>query len=448
MKRVLLLSLVFVAFAHGEPGAPRVRVETDVRDQGFAEKLASAIEREIPLLEKHLPGLSLGSDERLVFHVCSRPADYLAACRDRGCPEMADRTGFTSGSESWLLLQPRAEAGYLEAVNGLPELTALLACHEAVHQWLRRTSGMPIGWLPAWYGEGMAEHVSGLALGARSLHVQEQPQLALEAREAKRLPSVESLVHADLATFEDKPLLYSLAASFYALLARDEAKLQELHRRIRALGRPRGEDPGGELMKGCAAALEKVYGSLEALDEAWRESLEQTKVEWFEDGRSAERVGDTLVTAGLEDRGLAMLLSGARPDRERLSVSCELEILDLGNETREADFFLGYGTRTDRRFLRLALGHGESGHFADLQAFADGSWQPRLRRSRALEGGTFPCGEWLKVGVAGDGKRVQLRVKDREVFDVEVPAGFDVLKGRWGIGCRDDVVKWRKLEGP
>ncbi len=439
-RAALALVLALACEASAETVSSRhVELSSDVRHRPLLEKLVATIESALPVLEGHVPGLSLAPGEKLVFHLYERRADYARACEEQLVPEMKERSGFTAiGGASYLVLEPRSEPLFLERVGDLPETTALLACHEAVHQWLARTGGAPSdALLPAWYCEGMAEHLASLCAGG--VHALEKPERALEALASGRLPSLERLLHSDLSP-ENRSLLYSCAASFYGLLAREPAKLVRLHRVIRELPAPPGKERTERFALACAQALVEIYGPLDRLEERWRAALSATELAWFEDGACSQLVPDGAVCSGIPGGDGGLLVSGRRPEGESVTVSCEVEVLGVGSG--RACLVLAYEGRANRRFLEIAL----SGDEIALEAYSDGRYRPELAK-RVARAVLVP-GERVPLRVSADREKVRVSSRGEVLLEAPLPGGFSVLHGRWGVGARDEVAVFTGIQGP
>jgi hypothetical protein len=451
---VAALALAFVlafaveASAETSVSSPHVALSSDVAYGPLLQKLVATIESALPLLERHVPGLALAQGQKLAFHLYARRDDYARVCEQQLAHAMKERAGFTAiGGESHLLLEPRSEPAFLARVGDLPETTALLACHEAVHQWLARSGGAPNdALLPAWYCEGMAEHVSALSAGAEAIHATEKPRRALEALASNSLPSLWELLHADLERFERRSLLYSCAASFYALLAREPEKLARLHEAVRALPAPPGTDRSATFAASCARVLEDIYGPLDVLEERWRAALAKTEVAWFEDGACSQLIPGGVVCAGSPLGDGAILLSGRRPAGESVSLTCELEVLGLGS--RAAGVFLAYEGRSDRRYLEIALSRDEESSAIALEAYSDGRFRPELGRRALLPRGTLAPGSRVPLEVSADRASIRVTSRGAVLLVARVPEGFDVLHGRWGLGARDEVAVFTRVQGP
>jgi hypothetical protein len=442
-RAALVLVLALACEASGETvSSPHVELTSDVRHRPLLEKLVATIESALPVLERHVPGLALAPGEKLVFHLYERRADYARACDEQRVHEMKERSGFTAiGGASYLLLEPRSEPCYLARVGDLPETTALLGCHEAVHQWLARTGGAPNdALLPAWYCEGMAERVSALCVGD-AVHALERPENALEAVKARELPSLARLLRGEIP---ERGLLYSCAASFYALLAREPGKLARLHEEIRALPMVIGAAAKDQerFARECARVLEEIYGPLDALEARWRAALAATAIGWFEDGACSQLVPGGCVCASPPGAEGGLLLSGRRPEGESVTVTCELELLDVG--PGEARVVLGYEGRRGRRFLEVSLSRAT----VALEAYSDGRFRPELSERAAISRGTIAPGAKVPIRVTADRQRVRVTSRGTLLLEARVPSGFDVLGGRWGLGARDEVVVFTRIQGP
>jgi hypothetical protein len=58
----------------------------------------------------------------------------------------------------------------------------------------------------------------------------------------------------------------------------------------------------------------------------------------------------------------------------------------------------------------------------------------------------FPTDRTLRFALAVAHRRLTLVVEDKKVFDAEVPPGFDVAHGAWGVGCHNGAVVFSVLE--
>jgi hypothetical protein len=444
----------------GEPVEPyavegkRVVVWSTVPARVAAERCRDALEAAIPVYESHLP-YRMPEGEKVVLHLYATAAEYEKAVTDGGAKWLAKNQAATLAKtkECHLVCQPRSDERYLALVGGLPEMTRFLACHEGVHQFLRRAGAPAIDHWPAWYAEGMADHLAeecrpsgGAKAAPPTLYAADRFHWVADARSRGAALSLERTLFAAPEAFSSTISLYAHTHDLYRHLAADAGRMRRLHEAIRGLGAP-GEpgdgardDRGERHARACARALADVYGPLDAVEGAWAKGTHRPSTAWFQAGRACERVGDAIVCAGFPDSN-ALLVSAEPPPGRPFALSCDVEVADLGD--RQADVVLAFEDRRDARFLKVALG---SAGFVTLLAFADGYWQGRYRRGADVPPETFAAGVAVpvRVHVARDAVRVEARGKT--LLEAPVPPGFDVLRGAWGLGATDSAARFRRVE--
>ena len=409
-----------------------------------------ALEAAIPVYEKALP-YRLPAEERLVLRLCGTSEEYQAIVKDLA-PDLLDNNAATiwKTRESLIVVVPRADERLMALTKGIPDATRFLACHEGVHQFLMKSGAKGAEAWPAWYAEGMADHLATECLLAvrrtedpPAVLLDDRAHLVREAVLRDRALSLPRLLHTDATAFEDKRSLYAQAWSLFRLLATDGERLRALYERVKALPDLPEGGPGPRAVAAEAAfeaALKAAYGPLGPLEKRWRERAKGAQISWFEGGRASQALsGGRFVCAAYEGSG-AQLLSAAPPPAPSFELSCTLTIFP--GKKRQADLILGYEHREAPRFVKIALG---SDGYATLLAYSDGRWQGRYRVNAEVPPDTFAEGVAVPVRVVVDGGRVILFVRGEMKLDAPVPPGFDLEHAAWGAGAWDCVVLYEGL---
>jgi hypothetical protein len=421
-----------------------------------AERCLEILQAAIPVFRGHLPAHP-PDDGKLVITLYAGRKEYTRAVRNLDATAYNDSLAFTSAKtrESHVVLQPRTEPEYLDLVGGLPELTAHLVVHEAAHQWIYRSDAPNARWWPAWYAEGMAEHVADLVMegtagdaARRRVLRDDADHTVLDLLRSGRLLTIDRLLHASPATFRRRSNLYAQFGGFYRHLASKPGMLDALHGNIRSLGRPPAPEPGAvdrrsvKFARPCADALRRACGDLETLEREWRSDAAKAEPRWFEPIRAAQFSGDEIICAAFPESN-AMLLA-AIPKGPRL-LEGEFHLTGIGR--REAKLYLGFEQRDDPRFVKIDM--GKAGFFSALSIlpFADGCWQPRYRNAARLPADAIPVKTWVPFRVSIDGRFIRVVVGDAcNVMRAIRPPGYDIEGGCWGVGAYDGVVRFRGLK--
>lgn len=423
----------------------RVVVRSSAASKVVAERTRDALEAAIPLYEKHLP-YKMGDREKLVVNLYDTPGQYAAAVTEAGASAFAGNQAATvhKNRETYVVIQPRCDAAYLELVGGLPELTRWLVCHEGVHQWVLR-AGSPTaeGW-PFWYAEGAADHIAEACLRAddknRVIPCFETRRRNVAAWLAEgRLPTLSRILTAEIDATTAASPLYACAQSFYDFLATDPGRVAKLHSEVRRLGGIASSDPiaqARDRARAFATVFAAACGSADELEKPWREEIRKQKAAWWEAERSSQFVKDDIVCAGSGTNNAA-LISTLRAGRDP-SIAFEVNVLDFG--AKQADVYFAFDA-WDTRFFKIGIG---AKGYASLLVF-DRGWRPELQKNADVAIGILGSGIWIPMRVEVEKDRIRVTAGGKTVLECTVPAGFDVA-GSWGIGaCSASVVRFRKL---
>jgi hypothetical protein len=436
---------------------PRVVVRSTVAHRPAAERCRDVIEAALPVFEKHIP-CRPSRDLKFDVNLLASRNEYTATLRRMNAEAFTENLAFTSVDtlESYVVLQPRSEPEFLALVDDLPELTRHLVLHELAHQWIYRSDSPNGRYWPAWYVEGMAEYAAETALsaisgGRRSSFLPDDADHAvIDMIRCNRLLTVERLLYADPATFARRGALYAQCRSFYRFLASDPQKLEDLHAAIRALGEPVSPVTGASdrravrFARPCAKALVQVYGPLDALDTGWRKAALKETPRWFEAIRSAQRSGDEILCAAFPDAN-SMLMAEPPPPEGPFSLEGEFQLTGIGR--REAKLFIAFEQRDDPRFIKLDLGIEGFFSFLAIIPYADGFWQARFRNVAKFPADTFVLRQWVPFRITADDQFIRgVAAGQNNLFNAIPPPGFDIARGRWGVGAFDGVVRFRNLK--
>jgi hypothetical protein len=393
---------------------------------------------------------ALPSGARLVVHLYADVAEYAAAMQAAGGPELADNWAATlEGGDCHVVLQPRSDPEVLALADGLPEQTRWLILHESVHQWLRHADAKSRRWWPDWFAEGLCEWVAersiaAAAPGRASVMTDDRAHLVKDALEHDGFFGLRRLLHVAVQFYVPERAPYAHAWSFVRFLAADTTRFRALAKRIDALPDP----PQGAYAVRCVAlarafesALVATYGALDELDAKWRDAVRRETPRWFTPARASEALADGRLLVASFPEGNAILLAASRPPGASYRVTGRFRIVQ--GPLAQAELYVGYESRDRPRYLKLGLG---AGGYVTLMALAGGTWQDRYRLNVDVDPSTFAIGADVPFAMTVEPGRVRLDVRQKTVFDAELPPGYDAARGWWGVGANKSVVVWSDLQ--
>lgn len=448
----LLLFLSGTAWAPRPPERPEaVQVLCDFDEPRLVGRLRGLLLGAVPIFERET-GRSLPREQVLVVNVYRTLRGYQRGARSAGVSGFMQVGAVTAWSnhESYLALQPRADAAYLEAVEWLPDLTAQLALHELAHQFLARARVYPQQALPHWYSEGVADHLAEVALrelvygpGRRCLMLEDARHSvthAVAAGSAIPLAELFTLSALELDGHARRDLFYDQSAALVRFLAGDGLErwgalfqdyLDELHQ-----GGVGSGGAGYEFLDASAGRREhwlQLCAELPALELDWRGALEPVAAPWVERQGSSQWVGEDVLVAALswQENGYLQASQPAAPTAQRFQGEFAL----LGLEGSEA-FVVLHEPLGAEGGLKLSL------HASGLVSLI--GWRDRSSDVRALNSpSAIGTGEFVRLVVEHGAGRLAVRLDDGEPLWIDLPPGYPVPGGGWGVGARRDAVLWR-----
>src|SRR5579871_630010 len=226
MRFALSLSLVAVlVFGSASAQAAEIKVEgkrvvvtSTSPYRPAAEKCRDVLEGAIAVYEKNLP-YKLPEKEKLVLHLYATHDEYAAALTEAKVESLIpnDAATLEANKESYLVIQPLADEAYLELVSGLSEFACYLACHEGVHQFVRKAGAAhPETW-PHWYAEGMADTLAELCLLAHGsakeapICAQDKRSIVRELLSSGAMLPLERVLLGNALAFSDRSSFYAHA---------------------------------------------------------------------------------------------------------------------------------------------------------------------------------------------------------------------------------------------
>jgi hypothetical protein len=457
VRRIALACALVVA--SGTLGARRARAEGRVVAEGTSCQIVShgvgqatvdacrdALDGAKKLLDEVLPWPQ-AKDERLVIHVYAEVDDFAAAMRAADAEDLVDNRAATlySTKESHVVFSPRMDGALVEFAGPAPDYTVWQIVHEAVHQRIAHADLPSYTSWPQWLEEGVCEWVAERAVAARqpagrvSLPAEDRAHLMRDALVVGRFLGLERLLHTRVQQFRPERVAYAHAWSLVRMLAEDKTRLRALLGKFGGFGEPAGTayERQRALEPRAAAALADVYGPLGPLEARWKEAVKKAAPSWYEPIRSGQWLSNDRLLTTAFPKGGAQVISTQPPPAGPYVVRTTLRLLPLG-ET-QADVYLAFEGRQDARFLKVAFG---AEGYVTLLAFAAGCWQDRYRVSRSVPVGTFPPDADVAVAVRVDSKTIRVEVGGKSVLEADVPPGYDLVHGGWGVGAWDSAVVW------
>jgi len=261
----------------------------------------------------------------------------------------------------------------------------------------------------------------------------------VDALLAGRFMGLERLLYTRVQQFRPERVAYAHAWSFVRMLAEDTKRLRTLLGRFGGFGEPAGSayERQRALEPRGVAALADVYGSLGPLEARWKEAVKKAAPSWYEPIRAGQWLANGRLLTTAFPKGGAHVISTAPPPAGPWVLRTTLRLLPLG-ET-QADVYLAFEGRQDSRFLKVAFG---AEGYVTILAFAAGCWQDRYRVSKSVPVGTFPPDADVPIVVRVDPKTIRVEVSGKPVLEADVPPGYDLVHGGWGVGAWDSAVVW------
>src|SRR5438045_1378994 len=136
--------------------------------------------------------------------------------------------------------------------------------------------------------------------------------------------------------------------------------------------------------------------------------------------RFTDRTAEGFVVAGYRERGAVALKVDPAP-KERFTISAEVQLQGLAQQTGEAHVFLAHEGLRDspwERFLEVVV---RPDGIVLLNAYADGVAQPRWSVQERVAAGLLPPGERVPLKVTVDAKSIVVEVGAKRVLDAAVP---------------------------
>jgi len=450
----LALALLVTGGDPASPGGERARREpvrllTDFDEPRLVGRLRALLVGALPIFERET-GRDLPEDEVLVLNLYRDLGGYQRGARAAGVTGFMNVGAVTawSNQESFLALQPRADAAYLEAAGWLPDLTAQLALHELAHQFIARARLYPRLALPSWYSEGVADHLAELALtelvydaGGRCLMLEDARQSVAQAvAEDSAIPLEElfTLSELELDAHASRDLFYDQSAAVVRFLAGDglerwgglfQGYLDELARAGRS-------EPGLEFLSRRAQQRERwleLVADLPALEAEWRGAVAPAAAAWVEREGSSQWVGEDVLVAALAWQDNGYVRAGAPAPLAARRFEGQFRLLELdGGEA----FVVLHEPQADEGGLKLSV---RRDGFVALVGWAAGRQDTRGGRSAA------PLGEdgFVRVTIEVEDGGAVVRLDEHEPVRLELPRGFPAPGGAWGVGAWRDAALWR-----
>lgn len=433
----------------GDSARESVRLLTDFDEPRLSTRLRDLLLGAVPIFERET-GRALPENRVLVVNLYRTLRGYQRGARSAGVSGFMEVGAVTAWSnhESYLVLQPRADAAYLEAVDWLPDLTAQLALHEAAHQFVARAEVYPAQALPPWYSEGVADHLAEIALrellygGERRCLMLDDARRsvahAVASGDALPLDELFRLSALELDGHARRDLFYDQSAALVRYLAGDglgrwgtlfQGYLDELQRGA-------SEPTGLEFLERPAAGRERwleLVSDLPAFEADWRAALDPPATPWIERQGSSQWIGEDVLVAALawQESGY---LQAAQPAPEQAQ--------------RFAGEFALFGLEGNEAFVVLHEPVGAEGGLK-LSLRGDGlvsliGWRGDSSDVRALRSTVTPAREaFVRLAIAREAGRLSVRVGDGEPLAFDLPPGYPAPGGGWGLGAHRDAVLWR-----
>jgi len=437
-----------------DPASSRVVVDCDLDLPKLVDVVRRTIEGAIPQLEADT-GYRLPEGERLVFHLFGDRTKYETEWRRVGVTPDSRAVTVSGNAETYVLLGPRVERDYLEAVAWAPERVLQLSLHEAYHQFLLRTNAYEQPnvprefvqmYLPTWYFEGMAEFFANRALTKRAgaegrLSVcSAWNRLKTASADDRLLPLDELFGQIDLHDLgpAERQLFYDQSHSIVAFLRDTEdaawsRALPCFEERLREPW-PRAET-SLDIMSSVASFWQSCLDGRQSFEREWLQRTGSTQTgDWRELWWSSQWVGEDLVTAGWTT--FSAVLHCEPVSAERFTISCELSIYDF--DRGDAIVFLRV---TERPLEMVFLRIGNRGEL-ELAAHELGEWQTIA--SEPIEISRNEAG-WTRVSAQVEGQSVEVELDGKLVLTGTVPPSLTLGEGYWGLGSHMEAVRFRRM---
>ncbi len=436
-----------------------VRLEADFRAPDLLENLGIAIEEALPIYEAET-GLEFPEGERFEIRLFAEIEPYRRAISRVGVSafESAGAVTAWSNQKSYIVVQPRAEPRFLEAVQDLPEMTLQLVLHEVAHQFAWKADMFPPMYMPSWYVEGMAEYLAQLAMTrdrpGRLRHTMRladaHNQMAIDVASGSHIPldDLFALGFESPGAANNASRLYYQSRSVFAFLSSGRVPrwlhaFRRFSEQVEQRERPDRSTSRIDEIARIDAMWRETIDDLDRLEDDWKRStLRQAPVgDWFERYRSSQWIDDELVTATVSWNNTSLVLNNELVPRNHFRISCDLSILAVGRG--QADIVLVHRSEP-QEFLKLAI--GAEGHMTLIE-YRDEGWE----ELRVLDIPPFRGDErwWhLEIDVEGHDVRAVLDsegLEEPHVLSAVVPEEFSLEGGNWGLGTSKSAARFRNI---
>ncbi len=435
-----------------------VLIEADFRSPDLVENLGRAVEEALPVFEAET-GLEFPDGERFEIRLFAEIEPYRRAISRVGVSAFESVGAVTAWSNqiSYVVVQPRAEPRFLEAVEYLPEMTLQLVLHEMAHQFAWKADMFPPMYLPNWYVEGMAEYLAQVAMtGGRPGRVRHTLRLADSYNQVAR--DVASGAHIPLddlfALGFDAPdaqsnatRLYYQSRSLWAFLSSDRnprwaRAFRRFQERLEQRERPNRTTSRIDEIARIDGLWREIVDDVDRLEEDWmRWTLRHAPVgQWSERYRASQWRGDELLTATVSWNNTSLVLCNEMPPKGPFTISCDLSILAVGRG--QADVVLVHRSEP-HEFLKLGV--SAEGHMTLIE-YRDEGWEElRIEDMPPFRGDE----RWWHLEVTVEDHHVTATLTDEagEEFELEadVPEEFSLEGGSWGVGTSKSAARFRDL---